>query len=241
MPVTGNATVRDIAASSLAAVRVFERLGIDYCCGGKRSLANVCGEKGFEMAAVLQELSDAMADAPAVESDWKDAPLTALVEHIVSTHHSYLRRELPGIEARLEKVYRVYNERYGPTLPGLPAVFTGLKEELEAHLAKEETVLFPVIAAYEAAIAAGRPLPPVPFGSVSRPVHMMESEHEGAGRALAMIRNITRNYDVPEFACVTYRALMSSLAELERDLHVHIHLENNILFPRAEQLERERE
>jgi regulator of cell morphogenesis and NO signaling len=134
-------------------------------------------------------------------------------------------------------VYRVYNQRYGPTLTGLPEVFASLKAELELHIQKEERILFPAITACEVAAASGQPLPRTPFGTVSNPIHMMEHEHESAGQALSQIREITNNFEVPDYACVTYRALMSGLDELERDLHLHIHLENNILFPRAESLE----
>jgi regulator of cell morphogenesis and NO signaling len=230
-------TIRDIAANSLAAVRIFEKFGIDYCCGGKRPLADVCIEKGYDTDAIQAELDAAMSAASDAERDWSVAALRELIQHIVSTHHEYLRRELPAIETRLEKVFRVYNQRYGPTLIGLPEVFAGLKAELEAHLLKEERILFPTIAAYEAAVTSAQPLPRKPFGTVANPINMMEHEHQSAGRALARIREITHEFEIPEHACVTYRALMSGLDELERDLHLHIHLENNILFPRAEELE----
>lgn len=230
-------TIRDIAANSLAAVRVFERFGIDYCCGGKRPLADVCREKGYNTEQIQSELDAAMAEATAAQRDWSTAPLGELIEHIVGTHHEYLRRELPAIGVRLEKVYRVYNQRHGPTLIGLPEVFAGLRAELETHMMKEERILFPAIAAYESAVAAGTPLPATPFGTVANPIHMMESEHESAGQALSRIREITNNFEVPDYACVTYRALIRGLEELEKDLHMHIHLENNILFPRAEKLE----
>ncbi len=237
MTTTENVTVRDMAANSLAAVRVFEKFGIDYCCGGKKPLADVCREKGYDLGVVQRELDSALAGAQTSERDWKIARLTDLIHHIVETHHAYLRRELPAIDTRLEKVYRVYNEKYGPTLIGLPEVFAGLRGELESHTAKEEAILFASIAAYEAAAESGRPLPMTPFGTVANPIRMMEFEHESAGQALAKIREITHGFEIPEHACVTYRALMNSLDELERDLHMHIHLENNILFPRAVALE----
>jgi regulator of cell morphogenesis and NO signaling len=230
-------TVRDIAASSLEAVRVFEKLGIDYCCGGKRPLVDVCREKGYDADAVQKQLDDAMALSPATGRDWSVEPLTDLIQHIVSTHHAYLERELPAIQTRLDKVYRVYNQRYGPTLIGLPEVFNALRAELESHLRKEEMILFPAISAYEAALNSGQSLPRLPFGSVANPIAMMHDEHESAGEALANIRAITHGFEVPEHACVTYGALISGLQELERDLHMHIHLENNILFVRAERLE----
>lgn len=233
-----NATVSEIAAGSLAAVKVFERLGIDYCCGGKRLLADVCRDKGLDLDSVVRALDAETNAGAAAARDWNTAPLGELIDHIVSTHHAYLKRELAPLGARLDKVYRVYNEKYGETLPGLPEVFGALRDELEMHLQKEEMILFPVIADYEAAVRSGAPLPGTPFGTVGHPIRMMEHEHDNAGAALAQIRRITSDYAVPDYACVTYRSLMAGLAELEQDLHMHIHLENNILFPRAIELEK---
>jgi regulator of cell morphogenesis and NO signaling len=232
-------TVAEIAAGSLGAVRVFERYGIDYCCGGKRPLADVCQSKGLEAASVEKDLLEAMSADDHQARDWNAAPLAELIPHIVNRHHEYLRREFPAIGARLEKVYRVYNERYGEALPGLPEAFTGLREELEQHLDKEEAVLFPAILAYEKAANSGASLPVSPFGSVANPIKMMEQEHESAGAALVRIREITGDFSLPDYACVTYKALMSGLRELEQDLHQHIHLENNIVFPRVLKLEAE--
>jgi regulator of cell morphogenesis and NO signaling len=233
-------TVAEIASQSLAAVRVFEKLGIDYCCGGKRPLADVCEGKGLDASDVQKQLDAALSAAPSTAVDWNQSNLTDLVDHIITVHHDYLRRELPAISTRLEKVYRVYNQRHGPTLTGLPEVFARLKEELELHMRKEEMILFPAIGVYEAAASEGQSLDSLALGSVANPVRAMEAEHEEAGSALAAIREITRNFELPEYACVTYRALMHGLEELEKDLHLHIHLENNILFPRTLQLEAQR-
>ncbi|MFN7932376.1 MAG: iron-sulfur cluster repair di-iron protein [Bryobacteraceae bacterium] len=240
MAIAQQQTVAEIAANSLAAVRVFEKWGIDYCCGGKRPLADVCRDKGFDPRAVEAELDVAQAGEPAASVDWNEATLSDLAAHIVETHHAYLNRELPAIAVRLEKVYRVYNQRYGPTLTGLPEVFAALRAELEQHMRKEEMVLFPAVTAYEIAARDGAPLPGSCFGTVANPIRMMEAEHESAGQALQRIREITKDFELPGYACVTYRALMSGLAELETDLHLHIHLENNILFPRAIRLEASR-
>jgi regulator of cell morphogenesis and NO signaling len=236
-----NTTVAELAATSLAAVRIFEKLGIDYCCGGKRPLADVCRDKGYDPEAVRRDLDAAVAGIETPRHDWNTTSLGMLIEHIVNTHHEYLRREFPAVQARLDKVYRVYNERYGPTLLGLPEVFAELRAELDLHLHKEEMILFPAIAALEAAVEMGRPLPPTPFGTMANPISMMMAEHDSAGESLVRIREITRDFELPEHACVTYRALMSGLDELERDLHMHIHLENNILFPRAQKLEGSRQ
>jgi regulator of cell morphogenesis and NO signaling len=230
-------TVAEIAAGSLAAVRVFERLGIDYCCGGKRPLEEVCRAKGLDPVQVQGELDTASKAPDTSARDWNTAPLHELIAHIVDTHHSYLRREFNPLSERLAKVYRVYNERYGDTFIGLPAIFDALRSELEMHMHKEERILFPAIASLERAVNSGAPAPQTPFGTVDNPIRMMEAEHESAGQALAEIRSITNHFEIPDFACVTYRALVNGLKELEQDLHLHIHLENNVLFPRAAELE----
>ena len=232
-----NMTVAEIAANSLAAVRIFERLGIDYCCGGKRPLDEACARKGLDASDVLLAIETAMSEKTADSRDWTTAPLRELISHIVGTHHEYLKRELEPLQARIEKVYRVYNEKYGPTLKGLPEVYSALRSELELHLRKEEMILFPVIEAYEGAADAGRPIPAAPFGTVNNPIRMMEHEHDSAGQALARIRAITNDFEIPEYACATYRSMTGALRELEQDLHMHIHLENNVLFPRAAALE----
>lgn len=239
MQLESNQTVAEIAARSLAAVRVFERMGIDYCCGGHRPLAEACKEKGIDPDTLQRELEAALAAGLERGRDWTLAPLRDLVEHIVQTHHEYLKKELPLLADRLAKVHRIYNERYGPTLVGLPEVYDGLRSELEVHMMKEERILFPAIAAAEQAITFQRALPPLPFGSFANPVAMMVHEHDSAGEALARVRAITGDFALPDYACNTYRALMKGLEELEKDLHLHIHLENNILFPRAIQMERQ--
>jgi regulator of cell morphogenesis and NO signaling len=235
MDITATA-VAEIGAGSLAAVRVFKKFGIDYCCGGKYPLEDTCRNHGHDLECVRRELDTALADGNTPERDWNTAPLADLIAHIIAAHHEYLRRELPALQARLDKVDHVYNERYGPTLRELPEVFTGLRAELEMHIRKE-MVLFPAIAACEAAVNASLPLPPAPFGTVANPLRTMEAEHESAGHALSRIREIASDYAQPEHACVRYRALMRGLEEIERYLQMHIHLENTVLFQRAYRLE----
>jgi len=230
-------TVAEIAANSLAAIGVFERLGIDYCCGGKRPLAEVCHAKGYSLAEVERELEAADSKAPASETDWNTAPLPALIDHIVETHHVYLKRELPLLSERLAKVHRVYAERRPGELDGLPEVFEELRAELDAHLMKEEIILFPAIKAKVAERETGAPAPPTCFGRLSHPIAQMEHEHESAGAALVRIRELTNDFAIPDYACSTYRALILGLEQLEQDLHRHIHLENNILHPRAQALQ----
>lgn len=224
--------VGDIAARSLGAVRVFEDHGIDYCCGGQRRLEDACREKGLDPAAILSELQQAAAPAPA-ETNWTQARLRDLIAHILDKHHEYLRRELPRLSDRMTTVRRVYADRYPNIVNPLARVLAELRDELEMHTRKEEMILFPFVERAEAGAEMGAPVSPPPFGSFANPIAVMENEHEHAGRALAEMRRITSEYRAPEDACNTFRALYAGLEELERDLHMHIHLENNVLFPRA--------
>ncbi|HOA72060.1 MAG TPA: iron-sulfur cluster repair di-iron protein [Phycisphaerae bacterium] len=213
--------------------RLFERLGIDYCCGGKQPLAEACRTKGLEPAEVMESLlQEGAADADADQRDWSRASLTELADHIVQTHHAYLKTELPRLEAIVDKVTNVHGERH-PEMHQVRSVFQGLKDELESHLAKEEQVLFPMIRELERAGSR----PSFHCGSIANPISVMEYEHDGAGNALASLRQLTRDYSTPADACNTWRAMADGLRQLEEDLHLHIHKENNILFPRALKLE----
>jgi regulator of cell morphogenesis and NO signaling len=224
---TPQTTVREIADSVPAAVRIFEKYSIDFCANGDRLLDTACREAGLAAAAILQEVREAsLADAvPA--TDWTRVPLAALIGHIVSRHHLYLRTELPQVEARLNKVI----DNHGSAKP-LQPVFEGLRDELIGHLRKEETILFPYIEAME----AGRPAHAC-FPTVAAPIRMMLYEHDNAGAALAELRRLTDGYTKGKDACPGYRALLHELAGLDADLQQHIHLENDILFPRAIEME----
>jgi len=230
-------TLADLAATSLTAVRILEEHGLDYCCGGHQPFEQACLARGLQPESILREIDEAsVAGAPG--RDWQAAPLEDLVKHIVETHHAYLKLELPVLQSRLEKVVAVHAARDPEKLPRLASVFAGLRSELEMHLHKEEAVLFPFIVQYSRAELQKRPTPRAPFGSIANPIAMMEHEHAGAGDALEEIRALTSNFELPYYACATVRALYEGLRGLESDLHVHIHLENNILFPRAIALEK---
>jgi regulator of cell morphogenesis and NO signaling len=216
-----------------ARARVFERLGIDYCCGGKRPLDEVCRDRGLDLDRVLDELAGEDGRALAAEPvDWSAAPMSELADHIEATHHAYLRRELPRLDGLMEKVVAAHAARHAE-LWDLLAVFRGLKRELESHMLKEELVLFPMVRQLQQATERPR----FHCGSVANPIAVMEHEHDSAGVALARLRALTGGYAAPADACHTYRALLDGLAELEADLHLHIHKENNILFPRAHEAE----
>lgn len=218
-----------LVAEHLGRARVFDRLGIDYCCGGKTALDRACWEKGLDVFEVLRELAASDARATEAESiDWNRAPMSDLADHIVAVHHAYLRRELPRLADLMEKVVAAHGARH-PDLGAVHATLLSLKAELESHMLKEEKVLFPIIKQLETATT----LPSFHCGSVNNPILVMEHEHEDAGTALAQLRAWTGGYQAPEDACNTYRAALAGLAELEADLHRHIHKENEILFPRA--------
>jgi regulator of cell morphogenesis and NO signaling len=219
-------------------VSVLEQYGIDYCCAGKRLFEDACREKGLSVASVADEIAAAVAK-PAPSRDWNAAPLGELIRHIVSTHHEYLKLELPRVGHRVRKVAEVHGASDPAALSELESVYEGLWQELDMHMHKEEMMLFPAIERYAAADHAGLPLPPSPFGTIANPIGVMEAEHESAGTALARIRELTADFQAPPYACGTYRAMLDGLRALEADLHTHIHLENNILFPRVIAMEKQ--
>lgn len=226
-----------MAATQPASVRVFETHGIDFCCGGKISLADACRDRGVVLEALLAEIDRAASAGAADEKDWTRAGIDSLIDHILDTHHAYLKTQLPRLGAMIEKVRSKHGERHGNVLEPLAGTFGPLRQELESHLAKEETVLFPLIRSLALARDSGIQPPAHHCGSVRNPLRVMLMEHDSAGEALARMRTITDGYAAPADACNTFRAMYWELSELERDLHRHIHLENNILFPRAVELE----
>ena len=228
-------TVREIALEQPTSIRVFEQYGIDYCCGGKKPLVEACAASNLEVDAVIAAL-EAATRGPAPAEDWTSASLEALSGHIVATHHAYVKRELPRLAVLAEKVVR----RHGDTqaeLPQIRAKLALLDEELSQHLAKEEVVLFPYVTRLERALATGSTLPRGCFGTVANPIAMMTAEHDAAGGLLAEIRELSYHFTTPVGACPTYCAFYAGLQEFQQDLHQHIHLENNILFPRAIEME----
>jgi regulator of cell morphogenesis and NO signaling len=231
-------TVGEIAASSAVAISILEQYGIDYCCAGKRLFEDACREKGLSAASVAGEIAAATAK-PAQSKDWNTAPLGELIRHIVSTHHEYLKLELPRVGQRVKKVVQVHGANDPAALSELGNVYEALWQELDMHMHKEEMMLFPAIERYAAAAQSGLPLPPSPFGTIANPIGVMEAEHESAGAALSRIRELTNDFQAPSYACGTYRAMLDGLRALEADLHTHIHLENNILFPRVIALEKQ--
>lgn len=226
-------TVGRIVADSPRLSHIFEELQIDYCCGGKRLLNEVCRERQIDVDRLVERLIRAQTDpSSSADQRWVTAPLSELCDHIQKTHHDYLRRELPRLAAIIAKVVAAHGANH-PELTDVQTVFAELRAELEPHMMKEECVLFPAIKDLEAQRQARQ----FPFGSLANPIRVMVSEHDHAGDALARLRQLTANYVPPSGACNTYRVMLEGLATLERDMHQHVHKENNILFPRAVELE----
>jgi regulator of cell morphogenesis and NO signaling len=226
-------TVGHLVAERPSRSRIFERWGLDYCCGGKKPLDQACAEKSIDLHAVMRDLLENDTRPPAdPETDWLSASLDSLADHIVETHHAYLREALPRLSELTRRVRDAHGEKH-PELVELAATFMDLRYELENHMMKEEIVLFPLVKTLEASDS----LPPIHCGSVNNPIRVMEMEHDDAATALTKMRALTGDYTPPADACNTYLAMLDALEELEADMHQHIHKENNILFPRAAALE----
>ncbi len=216
---------------------VFERFGIDYCCHGNVSLAAACREANVPIEDVCRELDVHDSNSTSEDqTDWSHAPLAQLVRHIVNRHHTYLRRQLPLLSTRMDKTVLAHGARHRELL-SVRELLRSLQAELVSHMMKEERVLFPIVVELEESAARGSEKPHFHCGSVSNPIGVMEDEHESAGHTLFLLRRLTHGFTPPDDACETYRALLAGLEDLEADLHLHIHLENNILFPRAAALE----
>lgn len=238
MPITTTKTVRELAVEVPHATRVFEKLGIDYCCGGSKSLDEACASLNLSVDEVLGRLAeaDAASRSNGDQRDWSKAPLNELTAYIVQKHHGYVRSETPRLQALLAKVVGVHGQNHNELLR-IQAAFEELAAELASHMFKEEQVLFPHLDRMQAAAEAGQAMPAPFFGTVRNPVQMMVMEHDGAGEKLREMREASNGYNLPQDACFSYGTLYKALEEFEKDLHQHIHLENNILFPRAIDME----
>jgi len=233
MDMTQHSLVADVATAMPATVRIFQEHHIDFCCGGKRPLAEACQEQGLDVDALLGELRAAAALTDA-ERDWRQAPMSDLIAYIQGRFHGPLRAELPRLGQMLVKVVSRHGDRFPATLLPLQQTFNALHVELLHHMKKEDDILFPAIQDVESGRGGGH------AGWIEQPIEVMEEEHDQAGAALARMRELTGGYAPPADACPTFRGLYYGLAELEREMHVHIHLENNILFPRAASVARSR-
>jgi regulator of cell morphogenesis and NO signaling len=235
--VDADETIGQIAASDWHKAEVFKKNGLDFCCGGKKTVKEACAEKGIDVTKIEQELE--LADNQSVSlrplpfNEWA---LDFLADYIVNTHHSYVQKTLPELVASAQKVRSVHGGAH-PELVKLYETVELIQMEMTSHMMKEERVLFPYIKTLVAAEKEGGLSNGSPFGTVQNPVNMMEMEHEVVGKYMEDLRGLTANYTLPEDACASYSLLYKMMETFEEDLHMHIHLENNILFPKAVALE----
>lgn len=231
--VSADTIIGELATHYPNAIPVLERLGLDYCCGGQRRLGNAVAEAGLEWPSVAAQLDEALALDEAKDSpSWAEASLVELMVHILERYHAKLREDLPMLSGMGEKVVSAHGGRH-PELRDVLSVFADLRAELDSHLMKEEQILFPFIEQLEAGLGSRHPM----LGHIASPIAVMTREHDSAGAALGKLRAITSTYAVPDDGCSTFRGYYWGLATLERELHEHIHLENNVLYPRAQELE----
>ncbi|MDR3793105.1 MAG: iron-sulfur cluster repair di-iron protein [Terracidiphilus sp.] len=230
------ATLRSIALDQPATIRVFERFHLDYCCGGNQPLGEACADQKISTEVVLAELELAAAGATPVK-DLTSSSLTEIITEIVNTHHAYVRSELPRLRAMSEKVVAKHGSAHAEVL-SIDRMLGSLAEELLQHLSKEELILFPYIEKLERSVNSGNALPHACFASVASPIQAMIYEHESAGELTRQMRATANGYTTPADACATFVGLYVGLDAFERDLHLHIHRENNLLFPRAVEMEK---
>jgi regulator of cell morphogenesis and NO signaling len=236
MTFSANTRVKEIAVANPGAKRVLEDAGVDYCCGGERPLHDACMKAGVSAEEILQRLQENSKQVAAEEKNWTAATLCELTQHIVAKHHGYVREQVPRLRALLDKVKSKHGQNH-PELAEIEISFFDLGQEMYGHMQKEEQILFPYIERLERATMEKRKPEPPFFGTVRNPIHMMMQEHDSAGVLLHEMRRLSGGYQPPAEACESYRELYRSLEEFEADMHTHVHLENNILFPRAAEME----
>lgn len=231
-------TLGQIATKDLRKAEVFKKYGLDFCCGGKKTVKQACKDKGLDVTKIEAELKNAdksLSTAPPLRyNDWE---LDFLVDYIINAHHAYVRKSIPDLSGYASKVAKVHGNHH-PELLTIHNLVDEVCAELSSHMVKEEKVLFPYIKELVAAKKSGIDFEKAPFGSVQSPISMMEHEHDIVGRKIEKIRELSDNYKLPEDACASYTLLFKLLEEFENDLFTHIHLENNILFPKALELEK---
>ena len=228
--------IGQFVAQDFRTAAVFSEYGIDFCCKGNRPLANVCEKNGIAVDEILDKLNIAVSKEVNPSIDYKSWPLDLLATYIERTHHKYVEEKIPVLHQFLAKLCKVHGERH-PELLEVNDLFIAVSNELAQHMKKEELILFPRIKKLVQQQENKTPLEPAHFGTVQNPISMMEHEHDNAGEIFRTIAKLTDNYTPPADACNTYKVTFSMLDEFEKDLHLHIHLENNILFPGAIKLE----
>ena len=228
--------VKDIALANPEARQILEDAGVDYCCGGGKSLHDACAHADVSAEEILKRLRENSKLVRPDEKAWTSAPLGDLTRHIREKHHRYVREAIGRIKTLLEKVKAKHGENH-PEIAEVQGLFTEVGQEMIMHMQKEEQILFPYIDAVERSTTGNGSLEPPFFQTVKNPIHAMMKEHDSAGDLVKQIRKASGDYTPPTDACTSYKALYKDLREFEADLHQHVHLENNILFPRAVEME----
>lgn len=232
------ATIGELVSKDFRKAEVFKKFGLDFCCGGKKTLTKACSEKGLDVVLVEKELKVIEEQPLKSSQDYNQWELDFLADYIVGTHHKYVLRAIPIIFEYTQKVAKVHGERH-PEAIEIAEIFLKVVDELNRHMMKEENVLFPYIKLLVSDKKQGKPLEPSPFGTIQNPIRMMEVEHDEVGVLMENINKLANGFTPPANACTTFRLSYAKLKEFEDDLHQHIHLENNILFPKAAELEKE--
>lgn len=237
MKITQNTTIGEIVAHDFRTAALFSKLGIDFCCRGNRTIEEVSEKKGLDATQLQRELDEILQKTESGSIDFKSWPLDLLADYVEKTHHRYIEEKTPVLLAFLHKLCKVHGERH-PELFEINRLFTESAQDLAAHLKKEELILFPFVRKMVNARITGKKFERPQFGTVENPIEMMKHEHDTEGERFREIARLTNHYTAPADGCNTYRTAFLMLEEFEQDLHKHIHLENNILFPNALALEK---
>jgi regulator of cell morphogenesis and NO signaling len=234
----GEETIGEIVTRDIRKAKVFRKYGIDFCCGGKKTIAEVCEKKNIDPAKLSADLNESERDHSTMPGNPDKWELDFLANYIVNIHHAYVKNTIPVLLAWSQKVASVHGETHPETIR-IAQLFGAIADELVPHMIKEENVLFPYVSLMVQASRENKKLSPVSFGTVDNPIRMMENEHEAVGELYMEIEKLSNQFTPPADACNTFKALYATLKEFEDDLFLHIHLENNILFPKAALLEKE--
>lgn len=238
MNIQENNIIGELVAQDYRAASVFKKYGIDFCCQGNRTIQDACEAKQIDASSVVTDLIEANKATSESTIDYQSWPLDLLVDYIEKKHHRFVEEKTQEIKPYLDKICRVHGDRH-PELLEINKLFNGAAGELAAHMKKEELILFPFIRKMPKAKQENTKLEAPHFGTIENPIQMMMHEHTNEGERFRKIETLSNNYTPPEDACNTYQVTFALLKEFEADLHLHIHLENNILFPKAIELEKQ--
>ncbi|MDX1617251.1 MAG: iron-sulfur cluster repair di-iron protein [Balneolaceae bacterium] len=229
-------TIGQIVTEDYRTAQVFEKHGLDFCCGGRRTVMEACAAKGIDPEALAREIA-MLGSRKSTGDNYKDWTPDFLIDYIINNHHNYVRNKLPELHIYAEKVAKVHGKNHPENVEILDRL-EELASAMRDHMRKEEEILFPYVKQLVESERRGVEPEAPEFGSAGKPVQMFEEEHEEAGEAMEEIRRLSNNFTVPDDACTTYEVLYQNLSEFRDDLHKHVHLENNILFPKALELEK---